>query len=312
MSNDRARRDARQRTLARRAGISGIGLHCGLPVSMTLDPAPVDHGLVFLRKDTGQRVPATWEHAVESPLCTTLVDEQGGKIATIEHLLSALSALGVDNLLITLDGPEAPVLDGSSVRYVALIDQAGIVEQAAPRRAIEILEPVEVIDGDRSARLEPAKRLEMAFDIDFADPAIGQQRWEGPIDEALYRDEIAKARTFGLLAEVEMMRKAGLGRGGSLENAVVVNNGSIMNPEGLRYADEFVRHKVLDAIGDLALAGAPIQGRFIGDKAGHALTLRLLRQLFATPKAWRWVTPREEAKRGGAARVTVRAAAQRA
>ncbi|GAB5469164.1 MAG: UDP-3-O-acyl-N-acetylglucosamine deacetylase [Rhodospirillales bacterium] len=312
MTSKLARREVQQRTLARSASISGIGLHSGLPVKMALCPAPVGHGVVFLRKDSDTTVPATWRHAVESPLCPTLVDGGGGKIATIEHLLSALAALGVDNLLVELDGPEAPVLDGSSARFVELIDEVGLVTQGAPRRAIEILTKVEVSEPGRSASLEPAARLEMSFAIDFADPAIGKQYWEGPVDEALYRDEIAQARTFGLLAEVEAMQRMGLGRGGSLDNAVVVDNGKVMNPEGLRYSDEFVRHKVLDAIGDLALAGAPILGRFVGDKAGHALTLRLLNKLFETPKAWRWVTVTEPVKGGASAQVNVRVAAQRA
>ena len=305
-------REVPQKTLAARASVSGIGLHSGLPVTVTLCPAPANHGLVFLRKDLGTRMAAHWRQAVESPLCTTLVDSAGEKIATIEHLLSALSALGVDNLLVELDGPEVPALDGSSERYVALIDDVGLEEQAAPRRAIEILEEVVVSEPGRSASLEPAPRFELAFDIDFPDPAIGRQRWQGAITEDLYRDEIARARTFGMLAEVEAMRRHGLGRGGSLENAVVVDSGKILNPGGLRYADEFVRHKVLDAIGDLALAGGPIIGRFVGEKAGHALTLRLLKTLFAKPEAWRWVTLEEPLVTSGATQLSTRAAAQRA
>ncbi len=304
-------REAPQVTLAKRVSLSGIGLHSGLPVTLALAPAPVDHGIVFLRKDLNRRLPLSWEHAVESPLCTTLVDECGEKIGTVEHLVSALSALGVDNVLVELDGPEVPVLDGSADNFCHLIDQAGLRRQSQPKRAIEILECVEVTDKDRSAALEPASRFEMAFDIDFPDPAIGAQVWQGAITEELYRNEIAKARTFGLLAEVEMMRKHGLGLGGSLDNAVVVDSGKVLNPEGLRYADEFVRHKVLDAIGDLALAGAPIVGRFVGHKAGHALTLRLVKALMAAPDAWRWVTLEDGARRGSSPLVSVRAAAQR-
>ncbi len=304
-------REAPQVTVAKRVGMSGVGLHSGLPVTVTLCPAPVDHGLVFLRKDLGRRLPVGWKHAVESPLCTTLVDPTGEKIGTIEHLISALSALGVDNVLIELDGPEVPALDGSADRFVALIDQAGLRRQGAPKRAIEILERVEVGEPDRSAALEPAGRFEMAFDIDFPDPAIGRQVWKSAITERLYREEIARARTFGLLAEVEAMRKMGLGLGGSLENAVVVDSGKVLNPDGLRYADEFVRHKVLDAIGDLALAGAPIVGRFVGHKAGHALTFRLVKTLMETPKAWRWVSLEDSSVGGASPLVSVRAAAQR-
>lgn len=301
----------RQQTLAQRVTVSGIGLHSGLEVSLSLVPAAADQGLAFLRKDKGTRLPVSWRHAVESPLCTTLVDASGEKISTTEHLLSALSALGVDNAVIELDGPEVPTLDGSAAGWIALIDEAGLVEQAAPRRAIEILETVSVEEPQRSARLEPAARFELDFEIVFPDPAIGRQRWQGPMTEARFRSDIAAARTFGLLAEVEAMRKHGLGRGGSLENAVVVDQGKVLNPEGLRFKDEFVRHKVLDAIGDLSLAGAPIVGRFVGEKAGHALTLRLLQRLFATPTAWRWVTLQEPSSAGASAQVSVRAAAQR-
>jgi len=300
-----------QRTLARRVEIGGTGLHSGLKVSVSLAPAPADHGRVFRRKDLGRVVPATWSQAVESPLCTTLVDGAGDRITTIEHLMSCLSAMGVDNVTIELDGPEVPTLDGSAAGFISLIDKAGLVEQAAPRRAIEILETVEVSEPGRSARLEPASRFELAFEIEFPDPAIGRQHWDGVVTESCFREEIADARTFGMLAEVETMRRHGLGLGGSLENAVVVDNGKVLNPGGLRYADEFVRHKVLDAVGDLALAGGPIVGRFVGDKAGHALTLRLLRTLFATPEAWRWVTLQEPRTAGAAAQVSVRAAAQR-
>lgn len=304
-------REAPQVTVARRVGMTGVGLHSGLSVTATLCPAPVDHGLIFLRKDLGRRFPVSWKHAVESPLCTTLVDPAGEKIGTVEHLVSALSALGVDNVLVELDGPEVPALDGSADRFIALIDRAGLRRQGSPKRAIEILEKVSVEDGDRSATLEPAPRFEMAFDIDFPDPAIGRQVWRGAITERLYREEIAKARTFGLLAEVEAMRKHGLGLGGSLENAVVVDAGKVLNPGGLRYADEFVRHKVLDAIGDLALAGAPIVGRFVGHKAGHALTLRLVKALMASPEAWRWVALEDSSVGGASPLVSVRAAAQR-
>ncbi len=304
-------RDAPQVTLARRVSTTGIGLHSGRSVSLALVPAGVDHGVVFLRKDLNRRLPLSWEHAVESPLCTVLVDGAGEKIGTIEHLVSALSALGVDNVLIELDGPEVPALDGSADHFLRLIDKAGLKRQTKARRAIEILERIELTDGDRIAALEPAARFEMAFDIDFPDPAIGAQVWQGVITERLYREEIARARTFGLLAEVETMRKHGLGLGGSLENAVVVDQGKVLNPDGLRYADEFVRHKVLDAIGDLALAGAPIVGRFVGHKAGHALTLRLVKTLMTRPEAWCWVTLEDRALGGSAPLISERAAAQR-
>ncbi len=304
-------REAPQVTLAKRVSTSGVGLHSGLSVTVTLCPAPVDHGLVFLRKDLGSRLPFGWKHAVESPLCTLLVDAAGEKIGTVEHLVSALSVLGVDNALIELDGPEVPILDGSAYQFIRLIDRAGLSRQGSPKRAIEILERVEVSEPNRSAALEPAPRFEMAFDIDFPDPAIGRQIWQGAITEQIYRDEIASARTFCLLAEVEDMRKMGLALGGLLENAVVVDQGKVLNQEGLRYADECVRHKVLDAVGDLALAGAPIVGRFVGHKAGHALTLRLVKALMSKPEAWRWVALEDQAVSGSSPLVSVCAAAQR-
>ncbi|MBC6406234.1 MAG: UDP-3-O-[3-hydroxymyristoyl] N-acetylglucosamine deacetylase [Rhodospirillales bacterium] len=303
-------REALQKTIARRVSFDGIGLHSGIEVSAALCPAPVDHGLLFWRKDLDLRVPVSWRQAVESPLCTLLVGPNGEQIGTVEHLVSALSALNIDNALIELDGPEVPALDGSADRFVALIDRAGIETQNAPRRAIQILKRIEVSEPGRSVRLDPAEQFEMSFEIDFPDSAIGRQVWEGTITADLYRKKIARARTFGMLAEVEAMRNRGLGLGGSLDNAVVVHQGTVMNPGGLRYADEFVRHKVLDAIGDLALAGSPIVGRFTGYKAGHALTLRLVTSLFARPEAWRWVALESDWLGGSSPLVSVRAAAQ--
>ncbi len=276
---------------------------------MTLMPAPVGHGIVFRRSDIGESVPALWCHAVESPLCTTLVTESGDKIATIEHLMSAFVGLGIDNALVELDAPEVPIMDGSAAPFVFLIECAGTEEQEAPRRWLEVLKPVAVVDGQRSARLLPDERSMASFAIDFPDAMIQRQTWAGAVTPSAYKRDIARARTFGFLPEVEALRARGLARGGSLDNAIVIDGARILNEGGLRYADEFVRHKVLDAIGDLYLMGAPMIGRFEAERAGHALTLRLLNALFADATAWRWS---DQVAVGAAPRLPERAVAQRA
>lgn len=299
----------RQRTLKNPIHCSGVGVHSGRKVHMTLKPAPAGHGIVFRRSDTGEAVPALWRHAVESPLCTTLVTPSGDKITTIEHLMSAFVGLGVDNALVELDAPEVPIMDGSAAPFVFLLECAGTEEQAAPRRWLEVLKPVEVVDGQRSARLLPDERTHLAFAIDFPNAVIQRQTWSGSVTPASYKREIARARTFGFLPEVEALRARGLARGGSLDNAIVIDGARVLNEGGLRYADEFVRHKVLDAIGDLYLMGGPLLGRFEGERAGHALTLRLLNALFADAAAWRW---RDTVEAGAAHRLPERAVAQRA
>lgn len=297
----------RQKTLKNPIHCSGVGVHSGRKVHMTLKPAPAGHGIVFRRTDLGESVPALWRHGAESPLCTTLVLPSGQKLMTMEHLMSALVGLGIDNLLVELDAAEVPIMDGSAAPFVFLIECAGIEEQAAPRRWLEILKTVTVTDGQRSASLKPAEATELAFTIDFPNPAIQRQSWSGTITPASYKREIARARTFGFLQEVEALRARGLARGGSLDNAIVIDGTRILNEGGLRFADEFVRHKVLDAIGDLFLMGAPLLGRFEGLRAGHALTLRLLNALFADPSAWRWSDGTES---GAALRLPERAVAQ--
>jgi UDP-3-O-[3-hydroxymyristoyl] N-acetylglucosamine deacetylase len=300
-----------QRTLKNPIHCSGIGVHSGRKVHMTLRPAPADSGIVFRRTDLNESVPAHWSKAVETPLCTTLVLPSGAKLATVEHLLSAFLGLGVDNALVELDGPEVPIMDGSSAPFVFLIECAGIEEQSALRRRIQVLKTVTVEDKDRSARLAPSDRFAVDFSIEFPNALIQRQRWQGLVTAPAYKREIARARTFGFLHEVEALRARGLALGGSLENAIVIDGTRVMNEGGLRFADEFVRHKVLDAVGDLYLAGAPILGRFSGERAGHALTLRLLCQLFADKSAWRWVEPEELPQAAALPRIE-RAVAQRA
>ncbi|HJS81120.1 MAG TPA: UDP-3-O-acyl-N-acetylglucosamine deacetylase, partial [Vitreimonas sp.] len=213
------------------------------------------------------------------------------EIATVEHLMSACAGLGVDNLIVEVDGPEVPILDGSSAPFVQTLMNAGVKTQHAPQRMIRILEPIEVRMGAKSAALLPAREFE-GLDLDvtirFADPAIGVQRRRVQLTPETFLSDVADARTFGFLADAEIMRAAGLGRGASMDNTLVVDGGRVVNPEGLRFDDEFVRHKLLDAIGDLAMAGAPIYGRFVADQPGHALNARLVRALLDTPEAWRW------------------------
>jgi UDP-3-O-[3-hydroxymyristoyl] N-acetylglucosamine deacetylase len=211
-------------------------------------------------------------------------------VSTIEHLMAAFAMLGVDNAVVEVDGPEMPIMDGSSEPFVQVLDRAGKRAQEAPRRFIEILKTVEVVDGDKRAALRPAARFEVAFEIFFPTAAIGRQAIDMGMDETAFRRELADCRTFGFAHEVEALRSLGLARGGSLENCVVIDGDRVLNPEGLRRPDEFVRHKALDAIGDLYVLGAPILGRFEGERAGHAVNNQLVRALLARPDAWRVTT----------------------
>jgi UDP-3-O-[3-hydroxymyristoyl] N-acetylglucosamine deacetylase len=280
-----------QHTLAGPAICAGVGVHSGERARVSIRPAPSGTGIVFVRTDLQRdnRVPVCAEAVTQTRLCTVIANEAGVSVATIEHLMAALAALEVDNAVIEVDGPEVPIMDGSALPFVQLLDRAGRRRQEAERRFIEILQPVEVVDGDKVVRLTPADRFEMAFEIAFPTKAIGRQRVDLHVTEDSFRRELADCRTFGFLAEVQALREAGLARGGSLENAVVIDGDRILNPEGLRRADEFVRHKALDAVGDLYVLGAPLLGRFEGRYAGHALNNLLCRALLARPRAWRLV-----------------------
>lgn len=284
---------ARQQTLKNSVSCSGIGLHSGATVAMTLHPAPVDTGIVFRRTDPaglGMEVQAHVDNVVDARLGTTIGDAEGRTMATIEHLMSALCGTGIDNALIDVDGPEVPVMDGSAAPFVFLIECAGIVRQDAPRRYIEVLKPIHVEGDDRRAALHPDNVFSLDFEIDFDSAAIGNQEMSVQLVNGTFKGEISRARTFGFAQEVDQLRKMGLARGGSLDNAVVVGDGIVLNEEGLRYGDEFVRHKILDSIGDLYLAGAPLHARFSGYRSGHALNHDLLRAMFADPTAWRYTT----------------------
>lgn len=281
-----------QCTLRKSVTFRGIGLHGGRPVTMTLRPAAVDSGIRFCRidvTDAEQTVPARHDRVVDTRLCTRLENAAGVSVSTVEHLMAALAALGVDNLLVDIDGPEVPILDGSALPFVEAILATGLDMVAAPRPALRVLRPVHAAAGPASASLFPATGgagLELDFRIDFPDAAIGRQAVALSLDPARFADELAGCRTFVRLAEIEALRRAGLARGGDLSNAVVVDGARVLNPGGLRRPDEFVRHKMLDAVGDLALAGMPLIGRYVGDRAGHGVTNDLLRALFADRDAF--------------------------
>lgn len=284
---------AYQHTLRGPAILAGVGVHTGAHTRIAVRPSGPDTGIVFVRTDVtdrDNRVPAAGEAVVKTQLGTVIGNGAGVTVSTIEHLMAALAMLGVDNATVELDGPEMPIMDGSAQAFVELLDQVGLRRQEAPRRFVEILETVEVVEGDKRATLSPADGFEVAFEIAFPSKAIGRQRIDLPMGEQAFRDELADCRTFGFLHEVEALRAMGLARGGSMENAIVIEGDRILNPEGLRRPDEFVRHKALDAIGDLYVLGGPVLGRFEGILAGHGLNNALVRALLARPSAWRWRT----------------------
>ncbi len=287
-----------QHTVSTSAICAGVGVHSGDHVRLSIRPAPAGAGIVFVRTDVSDldnRVPAQAEAVTASQLCTVITNSAGVSVSTIEHLMAAFSALEIDNALVEVDGPELPIMDGSSAAFVQLLDRAGRRRQESPRHYIEILAPIEVVQGDKRAALTPSECFEVAFEIAFDSPVIGRQRVDLAVDEQSFRDELADCRTFGFLKDVEALRAMGLARGGSLDNAVVIDGDRILNPEGLRRPDEFVRHKALDAVGDLYVLGAPILGRFEGLYAGHALNNLLARALLAQPGAWRLRTLAQEA-----------------
>ncbi len=283
----------RQRTLKSLIGASGVGLHTGQKVRMTLRPAPADTGVVFRRIDLSSPVdiPARAELVGDTRMASCLVRD-GVRVSTVEHLMSALGGLGVDNAYVDLDAPELPIMDGSASPFVLLIQQVGIEEQTAPKRFLRVLRRVEVRNGDKWARLEPYDGFKLSFSIDFRHPVIERSTQSVSVDfaETSYLKEIARARTFGFMHEVEELRDSGLALGGGLDNAVVLDEYRVLNAEGLRFADEFIRHKLLDAIGDLYLLGKPLLGAFSAHKSGHALNNRLLRALLAEQTAFETVT----------------------
>ena len=286
------------RTLRNAIDCRGIGLHSGQQTQLVLRPAPAGHGIIFRRVDLGIDIPAQHDCVADTRLCTRLAaaDAPEASVGTVEHIMAALAAACIDNVLIEVDGPEVPIFDGSAAPFVFLIDCAGVADLPAAREMIEIVRPVLVRDGDASASFEPLPPgrswlgLDIAMSIDFAAGAIGRQSFELRVSEPSFRAEVAGARTFVQAQEVEQLRAAGLALGGSLDNAVVIDGDMVLNPAGLRFQDECVRHKVLDAVGDLALAGASIIGRFRGDRSGHRINNLLLHALLSDPSAFRYVT----------------------
>lgn len=280
---------AHQTTIKQSVSCKGIGLHSGVDAELTLRPAPAGHGVVFRRVDVDDAdalVPAHFALVASAAYGTTLRNAAGVEVRTVEHLMAALAAAGVDNVLVEIDGIEIPIMDGSSAAFVALIEAAGLQSQAATRHYVRVLRPVEVVDGDKVARLLPHDGFQIDCDIVFEAAAIARQRFVFDVRGEAFKAEVARARTFTQAKDIEALRAHGLALGGSLDNAVVVDGGDVLNPEGLRFADECVRHKALDVLGDLALAGMPLLGRFEGVKMGHAMNNKVLRALFADPSAY--------------------------
>jgi UDP-3-O-[3-hydroxymyristoyl] N-acetylglucosamine deacetylase len=295
-------RPGRQHTLKSPISCVGVAVHSGRRVSLTLRPAEAGHGIAFRRTDLGRIIPARYDHVVDTCLSTVIADASwaSARVGMIEHLMAAFAAKGIDNALVDVDGPELPILDGSAAPYLFLLDCAGIVEQDAPRAIIEIRRVVRVTEGEAFAELRPLRGagggsvpslempiLDINVSIDFPAAAIGRQSHALRLTTASFREEVARARTFALAHEVERMRAAGYALGGNLDNAIVVDGATVLNPGGLRMENEFARHKLVDAVGDLSLAGAALHGRFVAHRTGHGLNNRLLRALFADQATWR-------------------------
>lgn len=289
--------DYLQRTLRDATGCTGIGLHCGEKIRLCVRPAPPDTGIRFVRTDLASRpmIEARFENVVDTTLATT-VGCNGHRVSTIEHLMAALFGLGVDNALVEVDGPEVPIMDGSAAPFVFLLKAAGMVEQKTPKRFIIIRKPFKIEEGDRSVAISPSKELKITYTIDFQHPLLRNQEYELSFSGGSFVREISRARTFGFLREVQTLKENGLAKGGSLDNAIVVDDFRILNEDGLRFEDEFVRHKILDFIGDLSLVGSPVIGHFKVQKSGHFLNQQMLKSLMASRKSWNTATFRTRAE----------------
>ena len=283
-----------QTTLQREVAVAGTAIHSGKFVQLCLKPAPANTGIVFYRVDQSRdgslcddvMIPADFRFVHDTTLGTSLRNENGIEVCTVEHLMAALAGCGIDNAVVTVDGPEIPILDGSSEKFVRLIDRAGVIELDADRKYIRVLETIGVEGENKSLMIEPLDGFEVAMSIDFEATAVGKQQHHVQLMNGAFRDEISSARTFGFSHEVEKLRSLGLALGGSLENTIVVEEDRILNDGGLRFSNEFVRHKILDAIGDLYLAGVPILGRVVGVCSGHTLNNQILKALFDQPEKW--------------------------
>jgi UDP-3-O-[3-hydroxymyristoyl] N-acetylglucosamine deacetylase len=301
-----------QTTLARRVEVTGIGVHSGKPASVVLHPSEINSGIVFLRtglaSGVDRLIPARHTLVSATELCTIIGEASSGSVSTIEHLLAALAGLGIDNVLVEIDGPEVPIMDGSAAPFVEAIDRVGIRTQSAPRRYLRVVKPVRVQQGRAWAEFHPyARGFRLEVEIDFDTKVIGRQKTMIDLDPQAFRKNLARARTFGFMSDVEKLWKAGFALGASLDNTVALGEDAVVNPEGTRWPDEFSRHKTLDAVGDLALAGAPILGLYRSYCGGHKLNFSILEALFADRSAFAYVeAPRRET---GHAEIGVRAAA---
>ncbi|MFZ3361301.1 MAG: UDP-3-O-acyl-N-acetylglucosamine deacetylase [Xanthobacteraceae bacterium] len=294
----------RQTTLQDQVTVTGVGVHSGSPATLTLHPAEIDTGIVFSRCGTGgqpdRELRAHYRSVTATEFATVLGDHNGPAVSTTEHVLAALHGIGVDNAVVEVDGPEVPIMDGSAAPFVAAIDQAGVVALQAPRRCIQVLKPVRVTKGDSYGELRPHGRgLRVETEIEFDHPLIGRQAVAFDVEPDLFRRELARARTFGFMRDVAKLWSAGYALGASFENTVVIADNRVLNPEGVRFADEFVRHKAVDAIGDLALAGAPLLGAYRSVRGGHKLNHAVLTALMADRSAWAYVEMPESRRQRG-------------
>lgn len=279
--------DYRQRTVREEVSCTGIGLHSGEKVKLTIKPAPVDSGIRFIRKDLAGEpvIKALSRNVVDTTLSTT-IGNNGNRVSTIEHLMAAFFGLGIDNVRVELDGPEVPIMDGSSAPFIFLLKNVGIKEQKHPKEFIVINKPFEISEGNRSVTIHPSNELKISYTIDFQHPLLRNQTFELCFSGKDFVKEISRARTFGFLKDLKTLRENGLAMGGSLDNAIVIDEFRIINEDGLRYKDEFVRHKILDFIGDLAILGSPVIGHFVVDKSGHSLNQNMLKELINQEHCW--------------------------
>lgn len=287
----------KQRTVRDNISCTGIGLHSGKKVRMTIKPAPPDSGIQFIRVDLSvpQVIKAHFENVIDTNLSTT-IGVNGTRVSTVEHLMAAFFGLGIDNALVEIDGPEVPIMDGSAAPFIFLLKSAGIREQRRPKQFIVIKKPLRIQDGNRSISIKPSKALKISFSIDFPHPLIKDQQYDFQFSDSNFVKEISKARTFGFLKDMKTLRDAGLAQGGSLDNAIVIDDYRILNEDGLRYSDEFVRHKILDFIGDMAIIGAPVIGHFSIERSGHSLNQALLKKLVANKGHWKRVALEKQEK----------------
>jgi len=288
----------RQRTVRDIISCTGIGLHSGKKVRLTIKPAPPDSGIQFMRKDLSSRqvIKAHFENVIDTNLSTT-IGINGTRVSTVEHLMAAFFGVGIDNAFVELDGPEVPIMDGSAAPFIFLLKSVGIKEQKKPKQFIVIKKPLRIEDGKRSITIKPSKELKISFSIDFQHPLIKEQHYDLNFSGNSFIKDISKARTFGFLKDIQTLRDAGLAQGGSLDNVIVIDDFRVLNDDGLRYNDEFVRHKILDFIGDLAIIGAPVIGHFSIERSGHSLNQALLKKLVANKGHWKRVTLEKQEKR---------------